>query len=161
MSKKGLEPSRREPHEPESCASTNSATSTSIFCLVCISSASLFVADVVFDNPLTKQFTGLFCSAECHFDINSLFNLYFFRRLVCGGCCLRQPSHKTIHRIVLFGRVPLRHQFSVQFVFLPPVYLWRMLSSTTLSQNNSQDCFARQSATSTSIFCSICISSAG
>ena len=28
MSKKGLEPSRNYPHEPESCASTNSATST-------------------------------------------------------------------------------------------------------------------------------------
>lgn len=55
---------------------------------------------------------------------------------------------------------PLRHQFSVQFVFLPPVSLWRMLSSATLSQNNSQDCFVRQSATSTSIFCLICISSA-
>ena len=30
MSKKGLEPSRNYPHEPESCASTNSATSTNI-----------------------------------------------------------------------------------------------------------------------------------
>lgn len=55
---------------------------------------------------------------------------------------------------------PLRHQLFVQFVFLPPVSLWRTLSSTTLSQNDSQDCFVRQSATSTSIFCLICISSA-
>ena len=31
MSKKGLEPSRDYPHEPESCASTNSATSTYLY----------------------------------------------------------------------------------------------------------------------------------
>ena len=30
MSKKGIEPSRNYPHEPESCASTSSATSTSV-----------------------------------------------------------------------------------------------------------------------------------
>ncbi len=30
MSKKGVEPSRHKPHEPESCASTNFATSTFI-----------------------------------------------------------------------------------------------------------------------------------
>ncbi len=49
MSKKGVEPSRHKPHEPESCASTNFATSTNSIDFL------LSVNFVCASTPLTKR----------------------------------------------------------------------------------------------------------
>ena len=75
MSMAGLEPARISPHAPQTCAYTDSATSTqtilfnfqSLFCFVLVAEQSLSLLP----SP-QKQHLVAFSSAECHIDTNIL-----------------------------------------------------------------------------------------
>ena len=107
MSKKGLEPSRHKPHEPESCASTNSATSTRIILeLASRGGCSLF------GEPSRKMILNHFPAAECHFDKDYIGTRVSWRMLFPTTL----SSNVTFSHI-LVGRVPLRHSTSIHILY--------------------------------------------
>ena len=76
VSTAGLEPARVSPHAPQTCAYTDSATSTSIFNFQMSA----------YTSPLLEMTFSHFSSAECHVDINIQFS----------NVCVYLPSRKTI-----------------------------------------------------------------
>ena len=131
VSTAGLEPARVSPHAPQTCAYTDSATST-------------FSNFVAYTFPLTND-TQSFVRQSATSTLYNFNKIYITTKIIfakifiyfilstdsdyCLGfsprsdsfafCALHKsaqylrypdsvPSHKTIHRIVLFGRVKIR-----------------------------------------------------
>ncbi len=127
MSMAGLEPARISPHAPQTCAYTDSATSTqtilfnfqSLFCFVLVAEQTLSLLP----SP-QKQHLVAFSSAECHIDTNDFIQFSKFI-LFCprGGAnaFAFALSSKATFSCFLVGRVPHRHKrfysiFKVYFV---------------------------------------------
>ena len=134
MSTAGLEPARVSPHAPQTCAYTDSATSTSIFDFQMSA----------YTSPLLEMTFSHFSSAEYHVDINIRFS----------NVCVYLPSRKTIFNrslgLLAFTRfcIPFR------------IFILKILHSNNLAHIGTgglrprRACTksVRQSATSTSIF---------
>ena len=115
----GLEPARISPHAPQTCAYTDSATSTqtilfnfqSLFCFVLVAEQSLSLLP----SP-QKQHLVAFSSAECHIDTNDFIQFSKFILFCPRGGAIAFAfalSSKATFSCFLVGRVPHRHKYII------------------------------------------------
>ena len=102
----GLEPPRISPHAPQTCAYTDSATTTHTITYSIIKFLSVFVADVVSSTTLSKnpQRFGFFCGRVPLRHILD-FQIPFLLLVSIGGTELSLPSIQNLTFSQLLHRV--------------------------------------------------------